>query len=60
MVESRTLFFKNREDPNSEVGAMVPFYDLANHSFMKGVDHFALFSFNSETREYILRAYKDL
>lgn len=31
---------KNVEDPKSDVGAMVPLYDMANHTFMEGVDHF--------------------
>lgn len=60
MIESRTLFYKNKEDPTSEVGAMVPFYDLANHTFMENTDHFKLFCFDEKRRCYLLNAYQDL
>lgn len=46
MIESRTLFFKNEHDSTSDVGAMIPFYDLANHTFMEGVDHFKYFFYD--------------
>ncbi|KAL4484476.1 hypothetical protein ABPG74_019653 [Tetrahymena malaccensis] len=59
MIESRTLFFKNEQDSTSEVGAMIPFYDLANHTFMEGTDHFKYFYFDQINKEYVMRAYKD-
>ncbi|EAR91761.1 SET domain protein (macronuclear) [Tetrahymena thermophila SB210] len=58
MIESRTLFFKNEQDSTSEVGAMIPFYDLANHTFMEGIDHFKYFYFDQISKEYVMRAYK--
>ncbi|KAL4489971.1 hypothetical protein ABPG72_010870 [Tetrahymena utriculariae] len=59
MIESRTLFFKNEQDSTSEVGAMIPFYDLANHTFMEGTDHFKYFYFDQISKEYVMRAYKN-
>lgn len=32
LVESRTLYFCTPMDPTSEVGAMIPLYDMCNHS----------------------------
>lgn len=32
LIESRTLYFPTLKDPRSEVGAMVPLYDMCNHT----------------------------
>ena len=44
-IESRSLYYKNFADPKSEVGALIPYYDCCNHSFLK-IDIFKYFYFD--------------
>lgn len=57
-IESRTLFYPSSNDAKSEVGALVPYYDFCNHSFLR-FDIYNFFFFDKKERKYILKAYKD-
>ena len=46
-LESRTIYFENKEDLNSEIGALIPLLDFANHSFLN-VDHFKYFYYDKD------------
>jgi len=45
-------------DWQSEVGSMVPFYDLCNHKYLD-IDIHKYFYYDSESETYVLKAYKD-
>ena len=58
IINSRTLFYKNELDNESEIGALVPLYDMANHSDLN-IDYFSYFYYDEVKEAYILKAYKD-
>lgn len=60
LIESRTLYFPTPKDPSSEVGAMIPFYDMCNHSEEVNQHNiYSLFHFDSQTSSYVIRAYRN-
>ena len=58
IINSRTLYFPTKLDKYSEVGALVPLYDMANHQDLD-IDYFSYFYYDDIKQSYILKAYKD-
>ena len=60
MIESRTLCYKNSEDPKgNEIGALVPYLDFVNHKFLPEIKMQDFVYYDSNSKSYILKAYKD-
>ena len=45
IINSRTLFCQNKLDIDSEIGALVPLYDMANHNDLD-IDYFSYFYYD--------------
>ncbi|KRX03461.1 hypothetical protein PPERSA_02840 [Pseudocohnilembus persalinus] len=65
MTESRTLFYQNKLDPKSEIGALIPFYDFANHVYdHQECDFFQYFYFQQDKEQknqgnFVMKASKN-
>ena len=60
LVESRTLYYPTPLDPKSEVGVLVPLYDMANHAEeVNNCNIYNLFFYDNRTSEYVLKASRD-
>ena len=46
IINSRTLYYPTLLDKDSEVGALVPLYDMANHKDMN-IDYFNYFYYDA-------------
>ena len=58
LIESRTLYYQNSSDGESAIGALVPYYDFCNHTFLKDVNAFDYFYYDKVKKKYVLKAYK--
>ncbi len=57
IIESRTLYYDNKYD--SQLGALVPYYDFFNHEFLHKVNIYEYFYYDKDKKTYVMKAYQN-